>query len=66
MQDDMLKWTKSPLDEHELYLNKQIDGLFTEFPHLTSAAFKKFQSINHFPNATVSTDENYDKHHLGE
>ena len=61
----MLRWTKTPLDEHELYINKQIDGLFTEFPHLTAAAFNKFKSLNHFPNASYSYDESYDKYDFG-
>lgn len=42
MQDDMLRWTSSPLAEHQLYVNKQIDGIFTEFPHLSKAAFTAF------------------------
>ena len=39
LQDDMLRWTDSPLDEHVTYIDKGVDGIFTEFPHLTKAAF---------------------------
>ena len=56
IQDDMLRWTKTPLDEHEVYINKQVDGIFTEFPHLTAAAFNKFKSLNHFPDTTSIED----------
>jgi len=35
MQDDMLKFMSNPIDEHILYLNKGVDGIFTEFPHTT-------------------------------
>jgi glycerophosphoryl diester phosphodiesterase len=49
LQDDMLRWTDSPLDEHITYIDKGIDGIFTEFPHLTKAAFLKFKSQNNFP-----------------
>jgi hypothetical protein len=45
----MLKWTNGVLDEHILYLTKQVDGIFTEFPHTTKAAFVKFPSTNTFP-----------------
>lgn len=53
LQDDMLKWTTAPLDEHELFANKQVDGIFTEFPHLTKAAFLRFKSLNEFPPASA-------------
>lgn len=49
MQDDMLRWTDNPIDEHILYMNKQIDGIFTEFPHMTRGAFIKYPTTNQFP-----------------
>ena len=57
MQDDMLRWTDNPIDEHVLYMNKQVDGIFTEFPHMTRAAFIKFPNTNQFPPATTVTSE---------
>ena len=48
-QDDMPRWAKTPLDEHEIFINKKVDGLFTEFPHTTKAAFQYHKSNNTFP-----------------
>jgi hypothetical protein len=57
----MLKWTSTPLDEHELFLNKQIDGIFTEFPHLTKAAYTKFKSTNTFPYSSYDCSDSLEK-----
>ena len=52
LQDDMLKWTPLPIDEHELFLSKGVDGIFTEFPHTTKASFSYFKSNTNFPAST--------------
>ena len=57
LQDDMLVWTSQPLDEHILYIDHGIDGIFTEFPHVTKSAFLKFKSNNNFPPATSNLKE---------
>lgn len=49
LQDDMLKWTNGVIDEHILYLTKQVDGIFTEFPHMTKNAYTKYHGKNTFP-----------------
>jgi glycerophosphoryl diester phosphodiesterase len=49
LQDDMLKYTSSPLDEHKLFVDKGVDGVFCEFPHLSRAAFEKIKAWNAFP-----------------
>jgi hypothetical protein len=49
----MLRWTDSPLDEHVTYIDKGVDGIFTEFPHLTKSAFLKFKTQNKFPPEAV-------------
>lgn len=49
LQDDFLKYTKDPIDENILYVNKGVDGVFTEFPHLTKAVFSKYGSKAEFP-----------------
>ena len=49
LKDDMLQWTANSIDEHLLYFNKQVDGIFTEFPHNTKAIYTHFTSNNSFP-----------------
>ena len=39
LQDDFLKFAGQPLDMIEILVNKGIDGIFTEFPHLAQQAF---------------------------
>jgi glycerophosphoryl diester phosphodiesterase len=57
LQDDMLKWTKGVLDEHILFINKGVDGIFTEFPHTTRAAFDRFKGNNNFPSMQMGCSE---------
>ncbi len=45
LQDDFLKMTSNPLDEHEIFINKGIDGIFTEFPHLTQSALLSYHKL---------------------
>ena len=35
MQDDFLQFTKNSIDENMVYVNKGVDGMFTEFPETT-------------------------------
>jgi glycerophosphoryl diester phosphodiesterase len=49
LKDDMLQWTDSPMKEHILFMNKKVDGIFTEFPHMSHNAFTYFESKNSFP-----------------
>ena len=44
MQDDILQYTNSSIDETKVYLVKGVDGIFTEFPQST------YQSIIHLTN----------------
>ena len=49
IQNDILTYTDNILSEHELYIAKKVDGIFTEFPQTTYAAFTFFEYINAFP-----------------
>ena len=49
MKDDMLQWTDNAINEHLLYMHKQVDGMFTEFPHLTKVTYTHFLPPRMFP-----------------
>lgn len=40
-QDDMLKHTSNPVDETLYYLNRGVDGMFVEFPHLVKSVYEQ-------------------------
>jgi hypothetical protein len=37
----MLKYTKTPIEENLLFVKKGVDGIFTEFPHLTFSVYQE-------------------------
>jgi hypothetical protein len=39
------------------YLNKQVDGIFTEFPHLTYSVYTKYEGKNTFPMSYIKSQE---------
>ena len=39
VRDETLEYTQNPIDENVLYYTSGVDGIFTEHPHLTKAAF---------------------------
>jgi len=49
IRDDFLGYEDNIMEEHKLFVTKGVDGLFTEFPHTTFAAFTYFPSSNTFP-----------------
>lgn len=49
LQDDVLHYTKSPIDETLLYLTKGVDGIFTEFPHETYSIYNDHLEDGTFP-----------------
>jgi hypothetical protein len=49
MKDDFLEWTTNPIAENIIFMEKGVDGLFTEFPHMTKAVYTQFKSENRFP-----------------
>lgn len=51
LKDDFLVWSNppNPIEEHLIFLNKKIDGIFTEFPHMTHSVYNKYASSNDFP-----------------
>ena len=58
IKDDFLVWSKpaNPIKEHEIFLNKKIDGIFTEFPHMTHSAYNMFKSQNTFPTSYIEKE----------
>lgn len=48
LKDDFLVWSepKNPIEEHLIFLNKKIDGIFTEFPHMTHSVYNKWNGNN--------------------
>lgn len=55
LQDDMLIFTGNPIEETMIYLNKQVDGIFTEFPHMTYSVYTQFKGKNRFPQSYLET-----------
>lgn len=53
LQDDMLLYTSNPIQETLVYLNKHVDGIFTEFPHMTYAVYTQFYGKNRFPQSYI-------------
>jgi len=51
LKDDFLVWSNppNPIEEHKIFVNKKIDGIFTEFPHMTHSVFNDYKSMNEFP-----------------
>ena len=41
VRDDFLEFTKTPQDENLLFFNTKVNGIFTEFPHMTVQVFEK-------------------------
>jgi hypothetical protein len=39
LKDDFLIHTTNPIKENMLYMNMGVDGIFTEFPHVSVATF---------------------------
>ncbi len=42
IQDDNLQYSDNAITENHAYIQKGVDGLFTEFPHTTYETFTKF------------------------
>jgi len=53
LQDDTLVYTKNPIEETKMYMNKMVDGIFTEFPHMTYSVYTEFKSSNTFPKSYI-------------
>jgi len=49
IQDDELQYEKIVYDETERYINKGVDGVFVEFPHIQFVLFEHFGSKANFP-----------------
>lgn len=45
----MLIFTDNPIAENLVYLNKGVDGMFTEFPHMTYSVYEQFSQGLTFP-----------------
>lgn len=41
VRDDFLEFTSSPQDENLLYFHAGVNGIFTEFPHMTVSVFER-------------------------
>ena len=50
LQDDKLVYRSSAFEETQLYVDKGIDGMFTEFPHATDDLFNHMGNKSGFPN----------------
>eukprot|EP00347_Sterkiella_histriomuscorum_P008381 403345315 len=59
LKDDFLVWSnpKNPIEEHRIFLNKKIDGIFTEFPHMTHSVYNMFPSSNTFPQSFIESQK---------
>lgn len=66
LKDDFLMFTDNPISEHQVYLNKQVDGIFSEFPHMTHVVFSKFSQSNSFPFGYLEHNFEYVKEFLEE
>jgi glycerophosphoryl diester phosphodiesterase len=41
VRDDILDHTNNPIEENIFYFNMGVNGIFTEFPHLTLTVFNE-------------------------
>lgn len=53
LQDDMLVYTNNPIEENLMYMVKGVDGIFTEFPHMTYSVYTQFMGSNSFPQSYI-------------
>ena len=41
VRDDFLEFSKTPQDENLLFFNTGVNGIFTEFPHMTVQVYER-------------------------
>ena len=59
LKNDRLVFKKTAAAEHQLFVEKGVDGVFTEFPHSTLVLFEHFGSKADFPPALVPSADQF-------